>query len=358
MPLFLERAGSWLLGSGIQEESGGVRRYYRMDRSRYAPVSTEITGYFASTCVYLISQTGDPAYLEAARTAARFLARVAWDPELSIFPYEYLHEADRDPPAYFFDCGIIVRGLLASWRATGEAELLGVARACGRTMGDAFLADGEIQPVLQLPLKRPTTPDGRWSSRPGCYQLKSALAWHDLSVPTGNKKYLSYYRFALEQAIKTERAFLPGDDDERRIVDRLHAYCYFLEGLLPMASGADHGETLREGIRRVEQWMRALSPVFERSDVYAQLLRLRLFADALSVLPLDQDAAEREAEKIVGFQLQDTDRRVDGGFSFGNLEGNPLPYANPVSTAFCLQTLLMWRQYREGQFRADPSVLI
>lgn len=321
-------------------------------------MSTEITGYFASTCVYLISQTADPAYLEAARLAARFLTKVAWDPELSIFPYEYVHEADRDPPAYFFDCGIIVRGLLASWRATGQAEFLRVARACGRSMGDAFLAEGGIQPVLELPLKRPAVPDGRWSSRPGCYQLKSALAWHDLSVPTGNKQYLSHYRFALEQAIETESTFLPGDDDERRVVDRLHAYCYFLEGLLPVASSADRGATLRDGIRRVQEWMRALAPVFERSDVYAQLLRLRLFADALGVLPLDGEAAESEAEKISGFQLQDPDRRVDGGFSFGNLKGEPLPYVNPVSTAFCLQALSMWRQYREGQFRADPSVLI
>ena len=31
-----------------------------------------------------------------------------------------------DPPRsrYFFDCGIIVRGLLAAWRATGDEEFL------------------------------------------------------------------------------------------------------------------------------------------------------------------------------------------------------------------------------------------
>ena len=119
-------------------------------------------------------------------------------------------------------------------------------------MGEEFLADGVIQPVLELPLKRPAKPDGRWSSRPGCYQLKSALAWHDLSVPTGNKKYLSHYRFALEQAASEHQAFLPGDDDERRVVDRLHAYCCFLEGLLPVASKAERGEVLHDEPARLE----------------------------------------------------------------------------------------------------------
>ncbi|MCP5113190.1 MAG: hypothetical protein GY953_20355, partial [bacterium] len=157
-------------------------------------MSTEITGYFASTCVYLISQTGDPAYLEAARRAARFLTRVAWDGEMRTFPYEYRHDPAADPPAYFFDCGIIIRGLLAAWRATGEGEFLEIARLCGRSMGETFLAEDEIHPVINLPGSRPAPPDGRWSTSPGCYQLKSALAWHDLSVPTGNGKYLSYYR--------------------------------------------------------------------------------------------------------------------------------------------------------------------
>ena len=139
--MFLERAGAWLLESGIQEEAGGVARYYRYDEGLYRPVSTEITGYFASICVYLISQTGDSAYLDATRRAARFLTRVAWDEEMQTFPYEYSHDPNTDPPAYFFDCGIIIRGLLAAWRATGEAEFLQIARQCGRSMGETFLTE-------------------------------------------------------------------------------------------------------------------------------------------------------------------------------------------------------------------------
>ena len=49
----LSRAGRWFLESGIQDDSGGVARYYRSDVGRNAGVSTEITGYAVSALVYL-----------------------------------------------------------------------------------------------------------------------------------------------------------------------------------------------------------------------------------------------------------------------------------------------------------------
>src|ERR1700683_322074 len=48
-----ERAGCWLLHSGIQEASGGVARYHLAEGGRNLPVSNEITGYFASALVDL-----------------------------------------------------------------------------------------------------------------------------------------------------------------------------------------------------------------------------------------------------------------------------------------------------------------
>ncbi|MCX6625259.1 MAG: hypothetical protein NTY38_30200, partial [Acidobacteria bacterium] len=79
--ILLQRAGNWFVGSGIQEETGGVARYYRSDLERNARVSTEITGYAAGALTYLHSRTGDPRYLEAAVSAARFLTASAWDAE-------------------------------------------------------------------------------------------------------------------------------------------------------------------------------------------------------------------------------------------------------------------------------------
>ena len=122
VPYSLARAGRWFLHSGIQEPGGGVARYYRADTRKNKPVSTEITGYFASTMVLLYARTGSEEYLDAARRAAGFLCDTAWDPALRTFPFEF--PAAR---AYFFDCGIIVRGLLAVWRITKEQRLLDLA---------------------------------------------------------------------------------------------------------------------------------------------------------------------------------------------------------------------------------------
>jgi hypothetical protein len=85
---------------------------------------------------------------------------------------------------------------------------------------------------------------------------------------------------------------------------------------------------------------------FERSDVYAQLLRVRIYGDWAQIVPLDQLAAQHEAAILASFQATSPDPRIDGGFYFGRREGKFLPYVNPVSTAFGCQALRLWQQYR------------
>src|SRR5215210_3525758 len=104
----LERAARWFADSGIQEASGGVARYYRIDVRRNARVSTEITGYAVSTFVWLFRETADEEHLDCAHRAARFLVEDAWDRELHIYPFEHGVDGDApEPLAYFFDSGII-----------------------------------------------------------------------------------------------------------------------------------------------------------------------------------------------------------------------------------------------------------
>ncbi|MGA3016412.1 MAG: hypothetical protein ABSF62_04775 [Bryobacteraceae bacterium] len=290
LPL-VSRAGDWFLRSGIQEPSGGVARYYRADLERSHRVSTEITGYAASTLVYLHSLTGDQRYLDRALAAGRFLAGATWDPASCVLPFE------PDAPAftYFFDCGIAVRGLLSVWRATGAAEFLAVAAMVGDAMSRDFAAGAaEFHPILSLPEKRPLPRDpARWSQSPGCYQLKSAMAWWDLSEATGDLAFRQPYETLLPAAMLDARGFLPGHPVRAKVMDRLHAYLYFLEGLLPCAGEPPCATSIREGIGRVAERLRGIAPEFERSDVYAQLLRLRLYAAAIA--PLDRAAAHEEA---------------------------------------------------------------
>jgi hypothetical protein len=355
----LQKAGRWFLQSGIQESSGGVARYYRSDLGQNARVSTEITGYTVSALLYLQQRTGQAEYLEAALRAARFLTRVAWDARLGTFPFEPSLNGDRTPGrTYFFDCGIIVRGLLAAWRASKDSQFLDTAIAAGRGMLADFGGREVIHPILSLPEKCPLAHEARWSASPGCYQLKSAMAWYELFEATGEMDFLRAYDSAVEAALANEHDFLPGETNREKVMDRLHAYSYFLEGLLPVLDRSDCAHAFSAGVDRAAAYLRAIAPEFARSDVYAQVLRLRLYGEHMGVLPLDSEAAAHEAEQAAGFHLESEDARIGGGFGFGRKGDEQLPFVNPVSTGFCLQALAMWDDRKNNAFQARWQALI
>jgi hypothetical protein len=121
-------------------------------------------------------------------------------------------------------------------------------------------------------------------------------------------------------------------------MDRLHAFSYFLEGILPRAAADPRcAAALAEGIDMVARHLRELAPDFARSDVFAQLLRARLYAHQVGAVPLSRACAEWEAAQLATFQ------RADGGYWFGRRAGDWLPFSNPVSTAFAMQALECWR---------------
>jgi hypothetical protein len=341
MESFLDHAGRWFLQSGIQEADGGVARYRRTDLHKNAPVSTEITGYAVSTLVYLYERTSQDRYRDAAVKAAHYLTRVAWDESSFTFPFEL--GSDK---AYFFDIGIIIRGLLAAHRMTGEAEFHDVAHRAALSLAFDFLGEGVFHPIISLPEKQPLLHEPQWSREPGCYQLKAALAWHDLGDPQADRVFESVVAYALA----THEAFLPGTPDPEKVMDRLHAYGYFLEALLAVQERPEVRKALAEGIGRTANYLREISPRFERSDVCAQLLRVRLIAHHLGAVPLDETAAREEVFRLRAYQFEDTDPALDGGFWFGRKGGELLPYSNPVSTAFGLQALALWQDHELGHW--------
>ena len=340
----MERAGRWLLDSGIQEASGGVARYYRSDLGGNAKVSTEITGYAVSALLYLHHRTGQPEYLDAGLRAARFLARTAWDPNLGTFPFE--HSANGDRPralAYFFDCGIIVRGLLAAWRVSKDPEFRDTAIARGPFHVGGFLPRGCYPSDPSVARQTSIGVEARWSAGPGCYQLKSAMAWYELFETTGEMEFLRAYESAVELALASENDFLPGASSREQVMDRLHAYLYFLEGLLPVLDRPDCAQAYRAGMDRVAAYLQEIAPLFARSDVYAQLLRARLYGERLAGIPLDRAAAaqrgragRRLSARILRYP------RWTADFCSGAKTAEALPYVNPVSTAFCVQALAQW----------------
>ena len=355
----LAAAGRWFLASGIQESSGGVARYYRSDLQQNAPISTEISGYAVSALLFFHERTGRTEYLDGALQAARFLTRAAWDEQLGTFPFEHSVNGDRPRAlAYFFDCGIIIRGLLAAWRVSKDSEFRDTAIAAGRAMLKDFRGRGAIHPILDLPAKQPLAYEPRWSRSPGCYQLKSALAWQELFEVTGEMDFFRAYESAVTAALANDCDFLPSETDREKVMDRLHAYAYFLEGLSPVLHRSDCAHAFREGIDRVAAYLLEIAPLFARSDVYAQLLRARLLGEASGVIPLDYAAAAREAGQAAAFQVSSDDVRVAGGFLFGRKCGEAMPFVNPVSTAFCAQALAWWDDRKNNVLQARRQFLI
>ncbi|HUA85781.1 MAG TPA: hypothetical protein VMB85_18100 [Bryobacteraceae bacterium] len=337
----LEHARCWFVRSGIQDAAGGVARYYRSAENRNAPVSNEITGYAASALVYF----GD---LDGARRAACYLRDRAWNAESQTFPFE-----PDSPLAYFFDAGIIARGLLSVARATGDDSFRDAARDAALSLAFDFLGENAFHPIISLPEKQPLGYEPRWSRSPGCYQLKAALAWREIGDADANRLFES----ALGQALATHQNFLD-EPDREKLMDRLHAYCYFLEGLLGAADRSEARPALQQGIDRVAALLREISPEFERSDVCAQLLRVRLIAHHQQGMPLDEAAAREEAQRTASYQSHEGDPRLRGGFWFGKKRGALLPFMNPVSTAFAAQALALWEQHSAGSWNFTLDQLI
>ncbi len=335
-----------------------MARYHYISEGRNARISTEITGYAVSALLELSTRTGEPSYLEAARRAGDLLC-AAWNAEAQAMPFEW--SADGQLPehhSYFFDNGIIVRALVRLWKATSNQRYLDVAVQCGESMSRDFVTKDDIDPILILPGKEPLPRDSRWSRSSDCYQLKSALGWLDLAAATGNRLFEADFETALQRALRTHSQFLSNEPDRQRRMDRLHAYSYFLEALLARVERAEVRAALAEGIERTSFELRSIREEFERSDVNAQLLRVRLWADAAGAVSLNEAEAAEEAASAASFQISSADIRHDGGFNFGRRHGALSNYCNPVSTAFVLQALALWDDRLRGEAVGDWHRLI
>ncbi|MBC7926341.1 MAG: hypothetical protein H7039_11855 [Bryobacteraceae bacterium] len=353
LPNRTDLAGSWFLDSGIRYVSGGFARFYGADLGKNRRLSTEITGYSISALAYLYQRTGETRYLIAAKDAADFLVNAAWLPSPGIWPFEYPTSDGPEPLTYFFDTGIIVRGLLALWRINGSQGLLDAAIAGGESMNLFSTCEAGVHnPILSLPSLQPLAYQSQWSRSPGCYQLKSALAWRELSVVTGRSDFRDSWVKTATWAIRHADAFLPAET-RSKTMDRLHAYLYFLEAML-----FEHEENvLSRGITMVSHNLRKIRDEFERADVNAQLLRIRLLAHQAGLVPWNEVEGREEARRIATFQALSDDERLHGGYFFGRRGPDLVPHVNPVSTAFCLQALEMLSDFDCGKKLDEMSLI-
>jgi hypothetical protein len=351
---------SWLAHSGIQAESGGLARYYRAEAGEYKDISTEITAYGIQAYLQL-PLPGESGLLSNALRAGQFLCYDATDPQTGLLFFELSpNGSPASRLAYFFDCGIIIRSLIALWNTTADPMYLERAERCGAgMMGRMSRVDGSFFPVLDLETGIPSSAPGGWSLEAGPYQLKAGLSFIELAEVTSSGLFSRTADALLDWCLRQHELFLRGEDRPDRMADRLHAYCYFLEGLLPFVEKRfECTLVLQAGINRVETLAAEASAALERCDVLAQLLRLRLLCDYMGLLELDASAASREAEALLAFQLHTDDRRTNGAFAFGRRDGQLSCHANPAATIFALQALRMWKEHQSGELRMSWHDLI
>jgi hypothetical protein len=203
-------------------------------------------------------------------------------------------------------------------------------------------------------MKEPLPEEPRWSRKPGCFQLKSALIWREI----GDEHADRMFNVALAMALATHKSFLSEEHDQEKVMDRLHAYSYFMEAMMSATEHPQVREALEWGIPHAGSLLRKIGPKFERSDVNAQLLRVRLMAHHWGLVPLDEQAAAEEAAHVASFQDASNNPRFAGGFWFGRKGDAMLPFSNPVSTAFCAQALALWDDHKRGQWHFSLAQLI
>ena len=129
-------------------------------------------------------------------------------------------------------------------------------------------------------------------------------------------------------------------------MDRLHPYCYFLEGMSPFVARPECRDEYAWALDHAGGLLRQIRTDFLRTDVCAQLLRARLLA--ANHIRVDAEAAREEASELIGLQAESTDCRVHGGFWFGRRKGELVPHVSPVPTAFAVQALQFWHEYQDG----------
>jgi hypothetical protein len=353
----------WFLQSGIIEPTNGVARYHFADRRQNAPVSTEITGYVVSALLDLAKRSGSLHALRQAAACGDYLAFSAWSVETKSMPFEPISpvlgaEAQNAGFTYFFDCGIIARALLRLGKVTGRDEFLYSAGIIADSMTRDFPCEsGGYHPILSLPTRRPLDHGPRWSTAPGCYHLKAAMAWWELA-DAGEESFRAHYEKQLAYSLATFRDFFCCLVEPDDIMDRLHAFGYFLEGLLPVADRPEVRQALHEGIQTMATFLREVRHQFERSDVCAQLLRARLFAAGLGVVALDAESATEEAQWANEY-CGSSEIPMERGFWFGRRRGQLTVHVNPVSTAFCAQALAMWQDFQKnGTLPTDYTELV
>lgn len=349
----LERAIAWL---DKMQTGGGYHRWCDPTTGERGPISSEITGYAAHLYSWLYALK--PSYADKCRAekACAWMLATFGRPTFNLgggIPVE-----PGVPLYYFFDTGIVGRGLYAASRALKNSQYWDVAIAAAGVMTRfAVVEDPDIghcglyAPTLTsdyLPDPRP--PLKWWSRLPGPYQRKAALLWklckaqerfdlldirvthldpapreaaEDKRRSAGRKKAADQQGDSTGEASPVDNAMKDAPGMVRNAdSDCLHPMAYSCEGLLMSEP------SFYRALAEINLLVRAIEEGDDvRTDVLAQAGRIQKHAGSPS--------------NAIGVDRIIARQHESGGFYFNDPRSSPNMLLSTHATIFAVQYLEM-----------------
>ncbi len=370
-------AFAWMLHSGIQdlssapEKKGGVNAWFDVRTQSYPFLYSEITGYAVNAYLFAHTQTGEPAYLAAARMAADWLIRQEF-PENGLIRTRVNHDHFRTP--YFeewvftFDQWIIVYGLVCLAEAAKDKTYLNHAcRMADFLLKETVRPNGLFFPVYHIGRKEPEATGDKWSRQSGGFHAKALMALDKLQELTGNPAYTAAAKKLFTATLQLQQPdgrFITQDSEGST---HLHPHLYTVEGLLQHGLFHGNNDALQAAQRGVEWALKgqradgtvfsffkdgALQP-FTRADVLAQTLRTAVRLQQEGLLTGREESLKKLRDKLLSFQVQQGPMR--GAFFYGQEQDGSIHYhLNAWVTMFAAQALWLTDHETESSARVIP----
>lgn len=251
----MELAVDWLIHSRIhnlsptnKETFGSYNNYYDTLRKTCPCAHTEITGYSIEMLLDLYERTNDPAYLEYAESAAKWIIGMQYEGKDENAAGSFLKglslaEMQKSRRAYSFDAGICIGALVELYRKTTDPLLLEAATRGARwLMATMQNSDGSLRPFYDLE-KGFSTPEKwylpkhlrarfSWFEKPGSYHVKAVIGLLKLHSVTREDRYENASRELCEWTLSQQKegGVFPACSQNNSVF--AHTQCYAIEGLM------------------------------------------------------------------------------------------------------------------------------
>ena len=369
----IELAKSWLLYSGIQNESdnpkidGGFNSWYDPKKKIYPYIYSEITGYALTILSYLYHLQPEEILLKRSKKAASWLMNQAAHQSGAVKTRYYFgktqDKADFSKQVgtlYTFDTGVVLFGICHLYQITKEKKYLDYAQKLTSFLLSMRKPGGSFYAFFDPKKKKKVDVPDKWSTQSGAFHAKLALGLLALFGLTKDKTYKEAAEGICDWALslqKSDGRFVTFKDTSDT---HLHPHCYAAEGLYyagkflgkdnylqaakKAAEWALSGQMKNGGIPSMfyqkSGWGR-----WERTDELAQVLRIGVLSNGAT-----KEKLSKLVKRILTFQSKSKDKHLNGGMKYGYEEGKKLSHVNPHCTVFTLQALLFYQDYLSGSF--------